>query len=192
MKMYDNVLEKVKLYEEKRGIVYATTDGRLYKGLKGLYVLAFVYTMVMNFFFIMGNVLSETRFENFKNSVYTVGALSLVLIVALVALRFKKHIVANAAAFVLNAFGSAALVLTFAKLLEDVLGYKASFYWRHLVPLCILVFLSLCLTIIAVRAILKTQKSYKKVVENLYLSHQTAAENTGLSDEEWDEVLKNI
>ena len=84
------------------------------------------------------------------------------------------------------------LGFTFGILLKDVIGFEVSFYWRHLVPLCLLLLLSVALFIIAVRAIAKTQKIYKKIVENIYSSHSISAEESNFTAEEWDEILKNI
>ena len=191
MKMYNNILEKVALYEEKRGIVYAKTDGNLYKGLKGFYVLLFVYTMVINLFFLLGAALSETVYSTLKNSVYTVLGLSIALIISLVLMRFKNTVWANIMSLALNVLSCVGLTITFGVLLQDVIGFKISFYWRHLVPLCLMVIVDIAFTIIALRAIFKTQKTYKKIVENIYTTH-TTSEDTVLSDEEWEEVLKSI
>ena len=191
MKMYDNILQKVRLYEEKRGIVYAKTDGKLYKGLKVFYVLLFAYTMVMNLLFLLGVVLSETTFNALKNSVYTVLGLSIMLVVALVVMRFKNTVWANVLSAVLNILSCVGLGLTFGILLQDVIGFKSSFYWRHLVPLCLMVIVTLAISFVALRAVFKTRKTYKKIVENIYTTYK-ASEDTTLSDEEWEEVLKNI
>ena len=50
---------------------------------------------------------------------------------------------------------------------------------------------TLALTVVALRAILKTQKTYKKIVENIYTTY-TASEDATLTDEQWEDVLKNI
>ena len=191
MKMYDNILQKVRLYEEKRGIVYTKTDGKLYKGLKFFYILLFVYTMVMNLFFLLGAVLSETVFIALKNSVFTVFGLSMTLVVSLVVMRFKNTVWANILSAVLNVLSCVGLGFTFGVLLQDVIGFKASFYWRHLVPLCLMVIVTLALNFVALRAVFKTRKTYKKMVENIYSTYQ-ASEETVLSDEQWEEVLKSI
>jgi hypothetical protein len=190
MKMYDNILQKVNLYEEKRGIVYAKTDGKLYKTIKAFYVLAFVYTMFMNLVFILGVTLDSARFEVLANPFYTVVALTVGLIAALVIVGFKKYLWAHIVSFALNLLSTVGLTVTFAKLLEDVIGYKTSFYWRHLAPLAIILLLSLWMTIIAIKAIVKLKKTYKKIEENLYADYSAESEN--LTDEEWDDVLKNI
>ncbi len=191
MKMYDNILEKVRVYEEKRGIVYAKTDGNLYKGFKVFYILLFAFTFVMNSFFLLGTLLSETLFTSLKDSIYTVAGLSVVLIASLVIMKFKNSIWANIVSLLLNLLACTGLCLTFGVLLQDVIGFKISFYWRHLAPLCLMALVSVVLTVIALRAITKRNKTYKKIVENIYTQY-TASEDTTLSDEQWDEVLKNI
>lgn len=189
--MYDNILEKVKEYEEKRGIVYAKTDGGLYKALKIIYILLFIYTMVMNAMFLLGAALSETVFKNLKNSVYTVLGITVLLIASLVIMKFKNTVWANIVSTVLNILGCTGLCLTFGVLLQDVIGFKISFYWRHLVPLCLMAIVTIALCAVALRAVIKTQKTYKKIVENIYENY-TASEDTTLTDEQWQEVLKNI
>lgn len=192
MKMYENILEKVRLYEEKRGITYAKTDGKLYIGVKALYIISLVYTFGVNLLFLLGSLLSETVFKALENSIYTVIALSVALIAAWVVMGFKKHLWAHIVAFVLNTLACVGLGITFGRLLTDVIGFKAKFYYCHLVPLSLAVLCSIILTIIAVRAIIKTQKTYKIVVENLYNAQKAEDDGKAVSEEEWDEILKNI
>ena len=191
MKMHSNILEKVRLYEEKRGISYAKVDGALYKGIKVFYIISLIYTFGVNAMFIFGSILVESIFETLKNSVYTVIALSFALVAAWVIMGFKKYVWAHIVSCVLNALSCVGLTFTFGRLLADVIGFKPKFYYCHLAPLSLSVVLSIILTIIAVRGILKTQKTYKKIVENIYEEYKATEENS-LSDEEWGEVLKNI
>ena len=44
MKMYDSVLQRVKILEEKNGIKYANTDGKLYKALKIIFIVCVIKT----------------------------------------------------------------------------------------------------------------------------------------------------
>ena len=48
-----NVLKRVRQVEEKNGIIYAKTDGRLYKTLKVLYTVVFAYTLAVNLLFVL-------------------------------------------------------------------------------------------------------------------------------------------
>ena len=189
MKMYDNILEKVETYEEKWGIRYAKPDGNLYKYTKVFYILAYIYATAMNLFFVVGAWLSNapTRY------VYTISGLSVGLIAALVLTAFKKSVIASICSLFVNALSCVCLVLTFAPVMENVTGgYVGAFYWRHFVPLCLVLITNACLNIIVIRANFKTCKIYKKIVENAYDTHHTSIEDEDLSEEEWDEVLKNI
>ena len=197
MKMQYNILQRVRQIEEKAGIRYAKADGRLYKTLKVLYVILFAYTMVMNLLYLLGTALvysGKEVFAEVKNSLIIVVVASIGLVAALVFARFKSKIWANITSMVLNLLSCIFLVLTFAQRLTDdlgFLGYKFSFYWRHSVPLLLIVAFSVWFSIIAIRATAKTQKQYKKVVENLYEKYNLASEIEQFSEEEWEEFLKN-
>lgn len=72
-----------------------------------------------------------------------------------------------------------------------IVGLSPKFYWRHLIPLAIIVLTIIWLTIIAVRAKIKLQNQYKKVSENLFNMYNVELrQNEFLSDEVWDEFLK--
>ena len=72
-----------------------------------------------------------------------------------------------------------------------VVGLSPKFYWRHLIPLTIIIIAIIWLTIIAVRAKTKLQNQYKKVSENLFNMYNVElGKNEFLSDEQWDEFLK--
>lgn len=197
MKMQYNILQRVRRIEEKAGIKYAKADGKLYITLKVLYIILFAYTMAINVLYVLGTSLvysGKDTFADIKNSLITVTVASLGLIAALVFAKFKNKIWANITCMALNLLSCIFLVLTFAQRLTDdlgFLGYKFSFYWRHSVPLLLIIIFSAWFCIIAIREMVKTKKQYKKVVENLYEKYNVASENEQLSEEEWEEFLKN-
>lgn len=189
MKMYENVLKKVEIYEEKWGITYAKPDGKLYKYTKVLYILAFIYAMVMNLLFVLGAWLSEAQ----AKFIYTVSGFSVALIVALVLTAYKKSVIAALCSFLVNALACVGLVLTFAPIMESVTGgYIGSFYWRHFIPICLLLILNAFINIIVIRSNLKTRKIYKKIINNAYNANHTSIEEDDLGAEQWDEILKSI
>ena len=57
MKMQESVLRRVRAVEEKNGIKYAKTDGKLYKTLRVFYIIIFAYTMVINLLYIFRYIL---------------------------------------------------------------------------------------------------------------------------------------
>lgn len=72
-----------------------------------------------------------------------------------------------------------------------IVGLSAKYYWRHLIPLSIIVIMAVILTVIAVRARYKLQKQYKKVTENLFNMYNIPLSAEGsISDEQWDEFLR--
>ncbi len=197
MKFQDNVLKRVRQIEEKKGIRYAKTDGVLYKTLKVLYTLMFAYTLVMNLLFVLSNFIVYYGNENFASAkvpLVTVATATVLLIAAFVIMRFKNRLWANYASGITSILTAVVLVLTFANLMEDGLGlfgYAFSFYWRHSIPLVLIMLLAVWLTVIAVRANIKTDKQYKKVVENIYAQYNLLAESEQVSEEQWEEFLQN-
>ncbi len=72
-----------------------------------------------------------------------------------------------------------------------VVGLSAKFYWRHLIPLLIIIIAITWLTVLAVRAKVKLGRQYKKVTENLFNMYNVELKSGEfLSDEQWDEFLK--
>ena len=194
MKKYEGVLKRVREMEEKRGIKYATTDGKLYKTLKVFCVIFAVWALATNSLFILGNALIYSGTDNFKEitaELTTVSVCSVVIIASLILNRFKIYIVSAAINFV----SSLLLCLQFGNLLTDslgILGLKTAFYIRHLIPLAFMAILMVWMTVIAVRARVKTDRMYKKVTENLYDIYRVSdADAATMSDEMWDEFLQN-
>lgn len=196
-----NVLKRVRQLEEKKGIKYAKTDGRLYVTLKFLYTIIFAYTLIINFLAAAGpavrllvNQYTKNNVDNVRNLIVTIIVASVFLIVGRFIIRFREQIWANITFMAVNLLSCVFLLFTFAKELKDgigFLGYNFSFYWRHAVPLLLLAVLAVWLTVIAVRANIKTDKQYKKVIENIYAQYTLLAENEKLSEEKWEEFLEN-
>ena len=191
MKMQESVLRRVRAVEEKNGIKYAKTDGKLYKTLRVFYIIIFAYTMVINLLYISGMALVYGGTEDFKNVVNSLIAVCVctALIIAGFVLSFFRF---KLAAGIISVVPEIFLIPVFGLELRDSLGFmgfKTSFYWRHLAPLAILIILMTATTVIAVRAKVKTEKQYKKVTDNLYKLYKESGAD--LSDEQWEEFLAN-
>jgi len=186
MKMQESVLRRVRMVEEKHGITYAKTDGRLYKALRVSYTLLFIYTMGINLLFICGMLITRLGTDNFKgilNSLITVIVCT-VLIIAGYVLSFTRFKLVSG---ILSVLPEIMLVVVFGSIMKDslgVMGFKVSYFWRHFAPLLILVILMAVTTVIAVRARIKTEKQYKKVLDNLYALYSLN------SDEQWEAFLE--
>ena len=188
MKMQESVLRRVRMVEEKHGITYAKTDGRLYKALRVSYTLLFIYTMGINLLFICGMLLTRLGTDNFKgilNSLITVIVCT-VLIIAGYVLSFTRFKLVSGILSVLPE-----IMVVFGAIMKDslgVMGFKVSYFWRHFAPLLILVILMAVTTVIAVRARFKTEKQYKKVLDNLYALYSLNSDD--ISDEQWEAFLE--
>ena len=190
MKMQESVLMRVRMIEEKNGIKYAKTDGKLYKTLRVLYIITFAYTMAINLLFIAGMLLVYGGTDNFKNvanSLISVFICTAVIIAGFVLSFFRFKFAAGVMSIAPEIF----LIPVFGAVMKDDLGFMgftASFFWRHFAPLALLVILMTATTVIAVRARIKTEKQYKKVTENLYKLYQSTGGD--ISDDQWEEFLK--
>ena len=190
MKMQESVLMRVRMIEEKNGIKYAKTDGKLYKTLRVLYIITFAYTMAINLLYIAGMLLVYGGTDNFKNvvnSLISVCVCTAVIIVGFVLSFFRFKFAAGVMSIAPEIF----LIPVFGAVMKDDLGFMgftASFFWRHFAPLALLVILMTATTVIAVRARIKTEKQYKKVTENLYKLYQSTGGD--ISDDQWEEFLK--
>ena len=190
MKMQESVLMRVRMIEEKNGIKYAKTDGKLYKTLRVLYIITFAYTMAINLLFIAGMLLVYGGTDNFKNVAnrrISVFICTAVIIAGFVLSFFRFKFAAGVMSIAPEIF----LIPVFGAVMKDDLGFMgftASFFWRHFAPLALLVILMTATTVIAVRARIKTEKQYKKVTENLYKLYQSTGGD--ISDDQWEEFLK--
>ena len=191
MKMQESILRRVRAVEEKNGIKYAKTDGRLYKTLRVFYIILFAYTTAVNLLYIAGMTyvyLGTDNFKNVVNSIVTVSICTALIAVGFVLSFFRFKLAAGIISIVPEIF----LIPVFGIALSDslgFLGFKASFYWRHFAPLALLVILMIFTTVIAVRARIKTEKQYKKVTDNLYKLYRQNGND--ISDEQWEQFLNN-
>ena len=73
-----------------------------------------------------------------------------------------------------------------------VMGFKPSFYWRHLIPLAVLAVIMIVMSAIALRAKIKTEKQYKRITENLYEIYNINIAENGetVTDEQWTAFLE--
>ena len=201
MVKYDGVLKRVREMEEKKGVVYAKPDGRLYKVLRIFFLLAFMYNFFMNLCYIAGMFLyfEEGIYkstDNFSNMI-TILVLTALSIAGLVLLYCKIHSVSA----LLNTLPIIATLFVYGPLLKpdgttlstDIMfGYKEVYFWRHLIPVTVLLVLAVWLAVIALRAKKIGDNMYKKVVDDLFEIYKNEHKDEEIvSAEGWEEYLKN-
>ena len=191
MKKYESVLKRVDFIENKFGIYYAKTDGLLYKSLKFIFSLAFIYSFAINVISIAGTALwiSEGDYiADFQNFLIAVSIFAMISLVGAILVWCKVDITGTAVSFSSAPF----LLFIFGKKLVDSVGigpFKASFYWRHAIPLGILLVVSLWMLIIAVRAHIKRNKRYKQILKQVYEIFKLENPDN-ISHDDWEEFVE--
>jgi len=199
MKKYDGVVLRAEMLEYKKGIEYAKPQGRLYKWLRGLYTLVFVYTFFINLFFVCGMLLNIDAgirtFSDVSQNVLTVSIATVIALVAVVLMYCKQYVVSG----VLGALSLPVTLFVFAPLLKEDMypiegwfGYKESFFWRHFIPVAVLVFFAVFMTVIVIRAKVLFGRTYKKVCDDLFEKYKSELGEDKITTEEgWEKYLSN-
>lgn len=196
MKKYDGVLKRVRALEQKKGITYAKPDGKLCKSLRVVYTVVFAYTMAINLLFIAGMLITAEAgtvlMSDVLNSILTVSVCSLFVIVGLVLMYCKFYLTSGIMSVIPLIFLIPVFAVRLKDDLEGIFGYKYSFYWRHFVPIVIMIILMVWMTVLTQRAKIKTDRMYKKVTENLFNMYKVSDDETeNISEEQWNEFLEN-
>ena len=191
MQYKENDLKRVRMLEEKKGIHYAKTGGKLYTVLKVLYIIAFAAVVAMNLLYIAGMMLVKfgtDRFSSVADSVITVSLCTAVLTAGFVLSFFRFKLTAG----IMSVVPAVILIPVFALLLKDSLGFmgvKTSFYIRHFIPLALFIIFIAGMVIIAVRERVKTKRQYTAVMENLYKTYNENSSDDVIDDEEWNKFV---
>ncbi len=187
MKMNETILKYTLKSEEKYNIRYAKKDGALYGGFRAAYLWSYVYAAIFALMVLLGIWFKEEISTNL-NTVYTIGAFLVLGLAGAVFNGFKMPLFTALCSLPVSVFA----VICFGKLLIDpagLLGFNGKFYWAHLLPISVLAVSSAAMLIIGLRARLLLKKGYDKISQRLYAEYSAHAEN--LSEEEWEEFLKN-
>lgn len=190
MKMYDSILKRVRQIEHKNGITYAKPDGVCYKTASVIYIISGIWNVLLGLIYCSGLVMIHSGKETFDEALRYIifGITCSVLVVGgFIFNRFKFYTVGG----ILSIPSIIGFICMFGSVSVDdfgFLGFTTRFYLLNLIPLLIMLICGLIITVLPIRAKLKTQKLYKKVVEELFARF---GENYQLSDVEWEEFLKN-
>ena len=200
MKYIKNIVERVEAAEKRAAVIYAKTNGLLYKWLKILYVLSISITALMGFFYCLSryfkiselnrlniNIESQSDIKAVKQSIVTILICSVIWIICAVIIRWKQEIIS---VLLLISSGTVALV-TLARASRDTgefnVGINTAFWWRHFVPLLLCVFFIVWMLIIKLRQQHRLKIAYTNMVSRIYLTYRTE----DISEDEWEEFLKN-
>lgn len=192
MKMHEEVLQRTYRYQEKNGIYYNKTNGKVYKWLTALMCVPFLYLMAMNIFYLF-SVGVFCYFDGATSKAIStlsiVSVCTLSIIIGFI-MSFKKFKISGLVAQLLPL---PVLLVTFGYYLKEpvVFSFKASFYYRHFIPIVLHLIVLCIMLVIAVREMLIIKRDYKKVYQGLYEQYSTQNPDT-VSEEGWEEFLKGI
>ena len=187
MKKYPGVLKRVREIEAKRGISYIKPEDKLYKGIKIIHLLCLIWAVMMSIFSMISYYFYKSAVNDYNSLMITIGICSGLIVLGYIVNNLKGYITGA----LLSITSSVLLILTFARELEDATltsGYKPIFYYRHLIPLVLVILTMLILCFIAVRAKYKTQKLYKNVLTGLYDEFERTTDDK--TDENWEKFLE--
>ena len=196
MKKYESILKRVEQVEYKLGISYAKTNGKLYKTMWVLNLLGVIYLALINSLVILSSVMNVNAGNKavFSNqTLILIAALTVLQIVGVVFTKNSLEITGG----ILNLIPIPYFMFVF---IESCYGYgqglfnlKTIFYTRHLPSVVLITIASAIMLFIALRQRIRTNKSYKRIITNLYDNYKNEHKSEGLdiSDNEWEEFIVN-
>lgn len=184
MKINKSELQKIRDYEKRHGIYYATTTGKLYNGLLLAGFLVWIYMMLMALFYISGNLIiaSENNIP-LSNPFITILCAFSVTLVSPVFFAFKQ----KAVAFLINLTTLPILAMAFVKQTltsgnsisskygvsefdYGLFGLRKIFYWRHGIPMFIVLVICIWLLVITARERKIIRNEFEKINNDEYRS----------------------
>lgn len=198
MKKHIGILKRVDQIEEKYGIKYAAPTGKLFKGLRIFYTLAWIYTLGINLLCFAGYMLRlDYNRENLDvqricNELWLIGICTALLTVGFVLMHTRIKWLGLGISIPPIPF----LVVNFAQGLKDDFGFwglNPKYYWRHFAPLVIMFILLVWMLVIYIRWICKKNSQYRRITENLYNTYRLSIEDDSnrITEEQWEEFLEN-
>ena len=195
MEMKKNVLDRVRILEEKKGIRYAKKGGPAYSRLRILYTLIGIYTLIIHLLFLLGLWLQykdfPDQFSGFTGPIIATVICTAAIIAGYVLPRFQWDLIAC----LISIIPEGVLIVLFGQMMEvevktGFLNHKPPYYWRHLAPLALLILFMVIMTVIALREKRILKKQYKQVLETLYAAYREE-KGESFSEENWQEFLNS-
>lgn len=175
-------LKKIYRYEEKRGIRYAKSDGKLYKFLLLFGFLSWLWMVTFELIYILGQAfLISEGVAKFDNVFITLLVSFTVTILAILVYAFKFRVTA----FAVSIVSGITSALSFARITRvgdsvssaggtisefdhGYFGLRKIFYWRHGIPVLLVTVLFASLIVIIVRERRIMKREYEAITENSY------------------------
>ncbi len=160
-------LEYVHLYHRKNFITYHKTSEKLYKWLKAIYILAFIYQFFINLVLIWNMVVVPSHRPLESNILTNTIIATALLAVAFVIMFFKLGIF-SFALNVISVIFEMTLMVPGLILTSGAVDVSGAFYWQYAIPMTIILILSLWMGIIATREWYIVRRDAKLLDNALY------------------------
>ncbi len=200
MKYIKNIVDRVESAEKRAAVIYAKTDGKLYKWLKILYVVSACFTALMGFFYCISRyfkiselmnldikIESLTEINAVKQSIITVLICSAFWLICAVIIKWKQEIVSLLLLLSSGTVACATLINASKNTAEFNAGINTAFWWRHFVPLLLSLFFIVWMLCIKFRQQYRLKIAYNNMVNRIYETYR----RDDISEEEWEEFLIN-
>lgn len=200
MKYIKNIVDRVEAAEKRAAIIYAKTDGKLYKWLKWFYVISVCFTALMGFFYCLSRYFKINELDrlnikidsfndinNVKQSIITVLVCSLIWLICAVLIKFRLEIVSLLLLISSGIVACSSLMGASKNTAEFNVGINTAFWWRHFVPLILSLFFIVWMLIIKFRQQHRLKVAYNNMVSRIYETYK----RDDINEEEWEEFLKN-
>ena len=173
MRKKNDFLEYINQYHIKNFITYHKTSEKLYKWLKAIVVLAYIYQLVVNVILILGlNFAKEPLEKSITNNTITATAL---LFASFIAVLFKYGILATVFNIVSVVFEMSLMVPGLIKT-AGAINIKGAFYWQYAIPMAIILIVTLWMGYIALRERYILWRDEKVIKDGLYRKFGTEIE----------------
>lgn len=183
MKLKPNILKLVDDYQYKKAICYPKTNERIYCNLRGYYIAGFIYQAIFMFLLTFGQI--KTGYLD-GNNIFTASLISFGFYTLAFLLMFFKW---DCISLPLNIVGTVFLwpIMKEVLFISGVFHIKGTFYFKHLIPLVLILIPSIWMCIVSTRERYLINRDYKVVMDKLYKQHRTEE----MTDEEWESFVDN-
>lgn len=148
MRKNNTFLEYVNQYHIKNFITYHKTSEKLYKWLKAIAIVAFVYQLFVNVILVLGLKFAKQPLESSITNNTIIATVFLGL--AFIALLFKYGIIATLFNILSVIFEMSLMVPGLIKT-AGAINIKGAFYWQYAIPMSIILIVTLWMGYISLR-----------------------------------------
>ncbi len=187
MKKTNEFIKYIDLYHIKNFITYKKTNEKLYKWLKVIAIVAYIYQLIMNMLLILGMKFAKQPLESSLLSNTIVA--TVLIFAAFIILLFKYGIVSTILNIVSVPFEMSLMIPGLIKT-AGAINIKGAFYWQYAFPMAIILIITAYMGVIALRERYILWRDEKLLKNALYAKFGEEYEN--LTDKQIKEFINTF